>query len=263
MAATATNRLVQRLSSSSAGLVPYITAGDGGLDRTLAVLEACCLPKVACVELGVPFTDPIADGPVLQAAADRALATGTTLTGVLETLEAFRRGSQLPVAIFSYANPLVRMGIEDAMSAVAQAGGDAVILPDVPVEEAPRFAHAAQDAGLCMVLFTTPTTRNDRLARIIDKTTGFLYVVGRTGVTGGETSFTDDLEQRLSRVRTMARTPVALGFGIKRPDQVKWVLSHADLAIVGSALVDRLHHAEDPAKACRSYLQELLPEDEK
>lgn len=249
------NRLVRELTRlrarSGRALAPFVTAGDGGLDVTLAVLRALAkCDGVACVELGLPFSDPIADGPLLQGAASRALAAGTTFDGVLEMLMRFRRGSDgklgsdLPLAIMSYANPLVRRGFDRALPALARAGADALLVPDMPVEEAGSMEAYAHQCGLAPIFFVAPTTSPTRMASAIAHSQGFVYAIGRFGVTGAATELDDGAQEFLARVRSAAKSlPVAVGFGIATPEHVSAATKHADLAIVGSALVEHIHRA--------------------
>lgn len=272
-----TNRLVQRLSAwkraGRRGVAPFLTAGDGGLERTLAALRAIDGAGAACAELGLPFSDPIADGPVLQAAADRALAAGTTFAGVCSVLRALRSGdrehapSAMPVAIMSYLNPLLVRGLAVSARELAEAGADAWLVPDVPLEEGGELRAAADAAGLATIFFVSPTTDARRLGRAARASQGFLYAIGRFGVTGTSTELDDGAQDFLSRAREAAGDlPLAVGFGIASAESVRAAVRHADLAIVGSALVGRIHEAggspRDAAAAAASFvrsLQEGLP----
>lgn len=262
MSALSTNRLVAACASRR-GLLPYITAGDGGLDRTLRLLEACERAGAVAVELGVPFSDPMADGPILQAAAQRALDDGTTLRGICDLVARFRERSDLPVALFSYANPIWRLGLDAAAARFAEVGVDGVLVPDVPWEESAPLRAAMGSAGLCTVLFCAPTTGPERLAAVARDTTGFLYAIGRMGVTGAGTAMDASVQTFLARVQAAASTPVGLGFGLRDPAQVRAALDLADLAIIGSALVEHIHVAAsagaDPAAACERFLRERTP----
>jgi tryptophan synthase alpha chain len=243
------NRLEERLGNGRPGLAPYVTAGDWGLDTTLAVLRGLDEAGATCVELGVPFSDPVADGPVLQAAARRALEAGTTLDGVLSVVASFRgggpeaAGSDLPVAIFSYANPLLRRGWRRSCELIAAAGADALLVPDVPVEESGPMREAALAFGLCPIFFVAPTTTDERLRAAAEASRGFLYVIGRCGVTGTHTRLDRAATEFLSRVRGAVDLPLAIGFGLSTSQQVRVVTRHAQLAVVGSALVERIHQA--------------------
>jgi tryptophan synthase alpha chain len=247
------NRLQSRLERLSAtgdtGLAPYVTAGDGSVDTTLGVVRALESAGAAVVELGVPFSDPIADGPVLQAAAGRALASGTTFDDVLGVVAALRRGgvghspSDLPVIIFSYANPLLRRGWDRACGLITDAGGDGLIVPDRPVEEGEAMRYAAREHGLCPIFFVTPTTSERRVRDAASASRGFLYVVGRLGVTGGVTSWDAEARRFLARIRDNTDLPLGVGFGLSSRADVAEVARFAELAIVGSALVDHIHRA--------------------
>ena len=256
-----------RLEHGVRGLAPYVTAGDGGLETTLEVLRALATVRgVACVELGLPFSDPIADGPVLQAAHERALAARTTFGGVLECLGKFRAESALPVVVMTYANPVLRRGWKNACRAIADAGGDGLLVADLPVEEGSEMATAAEESGLCPIFFVAPTTSEERMRRAISASRGFVYAIGRFGVTGSATRLDGSAEEFLRRVRAAARgLPVAVGFGIATAQDVAAATRAADVAIVGSALVQRVHAAferaggrsEAAAEAARTFATEL------
>jgi tryptophan synthase alpha chain len=265
------NRLERGLAEirrrSAKGLAPYVTAGDGGLETTLAVLRALAEVRgVACVELGLPFSDPIADGPVLQRAHERALAARTTFGGVLECLGRFRAESALPVVVMTYANPLLRRGWAESCRAIAAAGADGLLVADLPVEEGAEMARAAEGSGLCPIFFVAPTTSEDRIERAISASRGFVYAIGRFGVTGSAAQLDGAAEDFLGRVRSAARElPVAVGFGIATPQDVAAATRSADVAIIGSALVQRTHEAferggrrpEAAADAARAFATEL------
>ena len=246
------NRLERALEGLAAdracGIAPYVTAGDGGLERTLAVLLALERAGAVCCELGVPFSDPIADGPILQAAAQRALESGTSFDGVLELVRAFRSaGGGMPLLAFSYTNPILRRGWSRAAQLLAEAGADGLLVPDLPVEEGGPMRAAALREGLCPIFFVTPTTSAERIERSAAASRGFLYVIGRTGITGARTELSRATERYLERVRNASPVPLGVGFGIASAEQVTAVARHARLAIVGSALVQRVHEAAESA----------------
>ena len=237
------------VSAGECGIAPYVTAGDGGFDRTLAVLHALEDAGAACVELGVPFSDPIADGPVLQAAAQRALAAGTTLDGILDLVRRYRdAGGALSILAFSYANPLLKPGATEVARALSEAGADGLLVPDLPVEEGDELREAALDAGLAPIFFATPTTSDERARRAAEASRGFLYVIGRTGITGASTVLDADTLRFLARMRELSDLPLGVGFGLRTPQQVAAVARHATLAIVGSALVAHIHAAAEGAQ---------------
>jgi tryptophan synthase alpha chain len=243
-------RLRDLRARRTSGLAPYVTAGDGGLDSTLAILHALERAGAACVELGFPFSDPIADGPTLQAASQRAIEAGATFEGVLQVVQRFRaEDGALPIAWMSYANPLLRRGsFAVAAREIASAGCDALLVPDLPIEEAAPMREAALGAGLAPIFFGAPTSSDERLARAAELSRGFLYVVGRLGVTGRSIEVDLATREYLERARRAARDlPLAVGFGIGAAEQVRAVARYADLAIVGSALVDRLLRARRDA----------------
>ncbi len=256
------HRVTRELRASGRrGLSPYLTAGDGGLDQTLDLLHAVEASGASCCELGVPFSDPIADGPVLQAAADRALAAGTTVNRILAMVARFRdNGGSLPIALMSYWNPLGHRGWPAFCSEAATAGIDALIVPDLPVEEGGEVMEAAAAAELCPIFFAAPTSSERRIRASAAASRGFLYVVGRTGVTGAGTTFDSSALDFLKGVRALAGDlPLAVGFGIRAAEDVAAATRYADLAIVGTALVERIHRAGAQAtQAAEEYLRELV-----
>ena len=249
------NRLEERLSSllrtGGKGIAPYVTAGDGGLESTLAALRGLDQVGATCVELGLPFSDPIADGPVLQAAAERALAAGTRFDGLLDVVRTLRSGdhsapaSEMPVVLFSYANPLLARGWDAAARDLAAAGVDGWLVPDLPLEESADMRAAAEEHGLCPIFFVAPTTSPERVRAAMQASRGFLYAIGRVGVTGASTVFDQTAVDFVKRLRTAGELPIAVGFGLSAPRHIRPALENADLAIVGSALVHHLHLARD------------------
>jgi tryptophan synthase alpha chain len=223
-----------------AALVAYITAGDPDLEHTPALARALRRGGADLLELGVPFSDPIADGPTNQQAAERALAAGTTLEGVLAAVEVIRSDEDMPIVLFTYANPVLSYGIDRFAEDAAASGVDGVLFTDVPVEEMPRFAPALKRSGLDSVLLVTPTSTRDRIKAASRHGRGFLYLVSRTGVTGARSELDVDLADNLRLVCKLSRLPVAVGFGISTPAQVAEVAAKADGVVVGSAIVDRI-----------------------
>ncbi len=234
-----------------AAFIPYLTAGDPSLDGTGRLLDLLAEAGADVVELGVPFSDPVADGPVNQRAAERALAAGTTLAGVLELLAAKRKaGFTLPAVVFTYANPVVSMGWEVFARRAAAAGADGVLMVDLPVAEAAEHRAACAAAGLAAVFLASPTTDAARLAETVKASSGFLYYVSRLGVTGASEGLAGGLAAELARVKAAAGPlPVAVGFGISTPEQAAAAARLADGVIVGSALVKLLEGPDRDANA--------------
>ncbi|HEY3158744.1 MAG TPA: tryptophan synthase subunit alpha [Vicinamibacterales bacterium] len=224
--------------ANSPGLVTYITAGDPDLDRTAGILRALDRAGADVLEVGVPFSDPLADGPVIQRATERALAAGTTLTGVLDLLNSLRAEIAAPVVIFSYANPILRLGAERFADRAREAGIDGVLVLDLPIEEAEEFRTMLARRGIDTILLLSPTTTDDRLRRAAALGSGFLYAISRLGVTGARDALAVGAREMVERIRKVSDLPVALGFGISKPDHVREVGQWADAAVVGSALVD-------------------------
>src|SRR5688500_16998479 len=219
------------------GLVTYVTAGDPDLPRTAGILRALDRAGADVLEVGVPFSDPLADGPVIQRATERALASRTTLSGVLDLLELVRPDIRAPFVVFSYANPILRLGAERFADLARAAGVDGVLVLDLPIEEAGEFRHLLGSRGIDTILLLSPTTSDERLRQAAKLGSGFLYAISRLGVTGARDQLADGAEEMVARIRTVSDLPLALGFGISKPEHVRAVGQWADAAVVGSALV--------------------------
>jgi len=220
------------------GLVTYLTAGDPDAERSAALIVAVARAGADVIEIGVPFSDPLADGPVIQRASERALAAGMSLRGVLAVVRKVRAEVETPIVLFTYANPVVRMEASAFAREAADAGVDGVLILDYPVEEAEPMRSVLVDAGLDPIFLISPTTSEDRIRKSSGLGRGFLYVISRLGVTGVRDELPDGVEALLTRVRTCSHLPVALGFGISRPEHVAQACRVADAAVVGSALVN-------------------------
>ncbi len=245
-------RFEQLRSNRRGGLVAYVTAGDPDADRSARILDAVARGGADVIEVGVPFSDPLADGPVIQRASERALAAGMTLRGSLDLVRRFRGSHDTPVVLFTYANPVVRMDAATFANEARDAGVDGVLLLDYPVEEAGPLRAPLVDAGLDPIFLISPTTTDQRIARSAELGSGFLYVISRLGVTGTRDALADDVELLLARVRKHAALPIAVGFGISSPGLVAQACRHADAAVVGSALVQEIaSHAGEPDLAGR------------
>ncbi|MGE0452250.1 MAG: tryptophan synthase subunit alpha [Vicinamibacteria bacterium] len=239
--------------------VAFLTAGDPSLDRTLEAALELERGGTDVLELGVPFSDPLADGPVIQRASERALRAGTTLRGVLDLVARIRVKSALPIVLFSYFNPLLRFGLEALAREAARAGVDGVLVTDLPPEEAGEWLAVARPAELDSVFLAAPTSPDERLSAIAAASRGFVYAVSRTGVTGEKDAVSEAAAPLVERLRRLTREPVALGFGISTPAQVKAAGALADAVVVGSALVRALEEAPraDLAEKVRWLKSEL------
>jgi tryptophan synthase alpha chain len=238
------NRIDQTFAALRAtgrkGVMPFITAGYPSLDVTAAILPALQRAGAAVCEIGIPFSDPIADGPVIQASMTEALSRGIHPSDVWAMVGALRQELTIPlVAMVSYSIPF-RMGVRHFIEQSQQAGFDGFIFPDLPLEESAPVSAAVRDAGLTSSLLIAPTTPDDRAVRIARASTGFVYMLARTGITGERDSAPPDLAPRVAKIRSASSLPVAVGFGISKAEHVRAVTSVADAAIVGSALVRRI-----------------------
>jgi tryptophan synthase alpha chain len=240
-------------SGKRAALMPYLMGGFPDLAGSRAVGEAYADGGADLVELGVPFSDPLADGPVIQQAGAAALAAGTTVDGVLEVAQAL--AARFPVVLMTYANIVLARGPDAFAAAAAAAGASGLIVPDLPLEEAPAVLDACDAAGVALVPLVAPTTPDERLARIGARARGFVYTVSVTGTTGERAALADTFGQVVARTRAATSVPVALGFGIATPAQAAQAAqAGADGVIVGSRLVRAAAEAEDPAGAVRELV---------
>jgi len=248
---TATPAIASRISRRFAdlratgemGIVSYITAGDPSLTATLKFVLALAEAGSSVIELGVPFSDPLADGPTIQRASERALKEGTTLQRVLDLVRDVRNSSQVPLVLFSYYNPIFQMGLERFASAASLAGADGVLVTDLTPEEADDHLRIMRSHQLDTIFLAAPTSDDERLQKISAASSGFLYLISRTGVTGAKDMLPDDLPSLLRRTRQFTDLPVAVGFGISLPGHVSVLGGLADAAVVGSALVSEIEKA--------------------
>lgn len=240
-------RFAQLRDAGRTGLVTYVTAGDPDLARSAAIIRRLDQAGADVLEIGVPFSDPLADGPVIQRATERALAAGVTLAGVLDMLKTIRPTISAPVVIFSYANPILRMGLERFVTEARAAGVDGVLTLDMPPEEGETFRNAFAGAGIDTIFLLSPTTTVERIRRASELGGGFLYGISRLGVTGVRDTVDDSARELAMRVKAETTMPLALGFGISRPEHVKAIGQFADAAVVGSALVKVIaEHGQAP-----------------
>jgi tryptophan synthase alpha chain len=242
------------------GIVAYITAGDPSLEASEKIVLAAAEAGADVIELGVPFSDPVADGPVIQRASDRALRSGTTLAGVLNLVGRLRRDTQVPLVLFSYFNPILQMGLEKFADTAARTGADGVLVTDLTPEEAVEYRSLLQAQNLDTIFLAAPTSTDARLAQISAATTGFLYLVSRTGVTGTRDALPAELPALVRRARKFTPLPIAVGFGISLPTHVTVLGGIADAAVVGSALmaaVEKSGSADGAAAAVADQVRAL------
>jgi tryptophan synthase alpha chain len=242
------------------GLVTFTTAGDPDLPRSGEILKALDRAGADVLEVGVPFSDPLADGPVIQRATERALAAGGCLAATLDLVASVRQDVRAPIVLFSYANPLLRMGLEAFADRAFAAGVDGVLALDLPIEEADGFRSVLAARGLDTIFLLSPTTTDARIRRAASLGRGFLYGISRLGVTGARDRVAEGAAAMVRRIRSQTDLPIALGFGISRPEHVAEVGAYADAAVVGSALVSLIAEAGESPKLIErveAYVQEL------
>jgi len=219
------------------GLVAYVTCGDPNIGTTREIILAACRAGADVIELGVPFSDPVADGPVIQRASERALAQGTSLEGVLRVAREVRQQSDVGLIVFSYLNPVLRYGLENFCREAVKAGVDGALITDLTVEEAGEYRRLMAAHKLDTIFLAAPTSTDPRLKAIAQACSGFVYAVSRTGITGTQKQLAGDAEQLVKRIRKFTSLPVAVGFGISNAEQFAQVGKFADAAAVGSAIV--------------------------
>jgi len=234
------------------GLVAYVTAGDPSLEASEKIVLAAADAGADVIELGVPFSDPVADGPTIQRASERALRSGTTLAGVLDLVRRLRQRTQVPLVLFSYFNPMLQMGIPKFADAAAAAGADGVLATDLTVEESEEYRSTLRARRLDTIFLAAPTSTDARLQRIAGISSGFLYLISRTGVTGAREALPEELPGLVRRIRQFTPLPVAVGFGISLPTHVTVLGGIADAAVVGSAIVAEIEKAGSADAAAKA-----------
>jgi len=246
-------RFAELRASGELGIVAYIVAGDPSLEASLKYVLALAEGGADFIELGVPFSDPLADGPTIQRASERALKSGTTLAGVIDLVRRIRKStppaSEIPLVLFSYYNPILQMGLEKFASSAAAAGADGVLATDLTPEESDDYRRILAAQHLDTIFLGAPTSTDDRLAKIAACSSGFLYLISRTGVTGAKDALPDDLPALVRRSRAVTELPIAVGFGISLPGHVSVLGGLADAAAIGSALVSEIESATKSAAA--------------
>jgi tryptophan synthase alpha chain len=245
------NRIVQRFANlkekSLKGFVVYIGAGDPNLEATRQLAISFDRIGVDVLELGVPFSDPLADGLVNQLAAQRGLSSGTTPPWVLDTVRAIRKDSEIPIVLYVYFNLLHRYGLERFIADAAAAGIDGLLVLDLPPEEADDYHRLMVPSGLCEIYLVAPTTPEDRIAKIVRHGAGFIYYISREGVTGMQETVSTNISDMTSRIHAHTDLPIAVGFGISNPEQARLVAQNAEAIVVGSAIVNQIaEHGSDP-----------------
>jgi len=254
MSSRITRRFKEVLGKKGKAFIPYIMAGDPDINRTrelIKILEDC---GADIIELGVPFSDPLADGPTIQKAAQRALDEGVTLKKVIEFVAESRGSTQIPVILMTYYNPVFKYGEERFVLDASAAGVDGIIVPDLPPDEAGNLIRYAKKSGLDTIFLLAPTSTNDRILKVAKASTGFIYYVPITGITGSKLALDSSIEGHIARIRSVTAKPVAVGFGISTPEEAAGISRFADGVIVGSAIVKRVEELDGELK---SYLMSL------
>jgi len=240
-------RFAELRESGEMGIVAYITAGDPSFAGTLKFVIAVAEVGADVIELGVPFSDPLADGPTIQRASERALKAGATLAGVLDLVRKIRKSNsaaaEVPIILFSYYNPIFQMGLEKFAAATSEAGVDGVLATDLTPEESVEYRRILHAQNLDTIFLGAPTSTDERLVQIAEVSSGFLYLISRTGVTGAKDSLPDELPSLLRRARMVTELPIAVGFGISQPGHVSVLGGLADAAVIGSSLVSEIEKA--------------------
>jgi tryptophan synthase alpha chain len=251
--AAASGRIAARFRELShrgeMGIVAYITAGDPSLDASEEIVLAAAEAGADVIELGVPFSDPVADGPTIQRASERALRAGASLAGVLDLVCKVRKRSDVPLVLFSYYNPLLQMGTQKFARAAAEAGVDGVLATDLTIEESAEYRKTLRAQNLDTIFLVAPTSTDSRIEQIAGVSSGFLYLISRTGVTGAREALPEELPSLVRRVRKFTSLPIAVGFGISQPAHVAVLGGIADAAVVGSALVAEIEKSDTPEAA--------------
>jgi tryptophan synthase alpha chain len=259
------NRIAEKFarlrSAGQKGFIVYIGAGDPDLEATRELALAFGLAGVDVLELGVPFSDPLADGLVNQLAAQRGLESGTTPPKVLETIAAIRQQSQIPIVLYIYFNLIHRVGLEKFIADAAKAGVDGLLVLDLPPEESENYEALMKKSGLCHIYLVAPTTPEDRTEFIVKRGAGFIYYISREGVTGMQAQVAMNLAVQVARIRAHTNLPVAVGFGISNPEQARLVAQNADAIVVGSAVVNQIAEhgkSKDLVKRVSEFVKSLV-----
>jgi tryptophan synthase alpha chain len=237
-------RFAELRAQGKAALIPFVEAGDPDLDATFDLLRTVEQNGADLIELGVPFSDPMADGPTIQRASQRALSGGASLSRVLELIRDFRRQSEIPLVLFGYYNPVLHFGPQRLARAARTAGVDALLCVDLPPEESRELKPWLEHEAVEQIYLLAPTSGEERIRSVARAARGFIYYVSVTGITGARKTFVEPLENQVARIRRYTTLPIAVGFGISTPQQAAWIASFADGVVVASALIDYMDSAK-------------------
>jgi len=257
------NKFKELSAAKRKGFIPFVTAGDPDLSTSRQIVLTLVKNGADIVELGVPFTDPMADGPTIQASSQRALENGVAIDDILQMVRELRTETDVPIVLFSYLNPLFRYGFDRLAAAAAEAGIDGVLVTDAVDHEAAEISSVQQGKGLDLISLIAPTTTDERLEKIAGRSSGFLYAVSRTGVTGAQEKTSEAAETLVLRARKFTDLPIAVGFGISTAEQIADVWRYADAAVVGSAIVKEIEMsiaAGNTVDRVDNFVRQLLPE---
>lgn len=255
------NRINKKFKELKAGrkkaFIAYITAGDPNLNMTKRIVLALEGSGVDIIELGIPFSDPLADGPTIQAASHRALEKKVTMRKILSMVGSLRKSTSIPIIFMTYYNPVLRYGIDRFMASCRDNGVDGVIVPDLPCEEAKDLVRSAGKKGVASIFLAAPTSTRDRIRRIVKNSAGFIYYVSLTGVTGARKKLPEEIRSHVSVIKSMTKKPVAVGFGVSSPGQARGIAAFADGVIVGSAIVKIIGNNQKNSKALLSKVSKF------
>jgi len=257
------NKFRELRANRRKGFIPFVTAGDPDLATSLEIVLMLAKNGADIIELGVPFSDPMADGPTIQASSQRALENGVRLADILQMVRQVRTETGVPIVLFSYLNPLYRYGFEQLAADAAKAGIDGVLVTDAVDDEAAEISSSLQAQGMDLISLIAPTTTNERLEKIAVRSSGFLYAVSRTGVTGTQKETSEAAEMLVNRARRFTDLPIAVGFGISTAEQIADVWRYADAAVVGSAIVNDVELSiptGSTVERLRTFVAGLVPE---
>lgn len=251
------SRIKQLFSQPKEKLIPFLTAGYPEIESTVELVCAAVVAGADMVEIGIPFSDPQADGPVIQASSQQALDNGITLKKIFEQVKEIRTRIDVPIALMGYYNPILKMGLEPFLDHCVLAGVDGLILPDLPLDEAKPFCDLAKSKGVSPILLVAPNTTDDRIRKISELAGDLIYAVSILGITGNNLASKEALESYLNRVRYNSVTPFMVGFGISTRDDVVWFNQHADGAVVGSAIIKKINGSENSVDMVVNFIKEL------